>query len=665
MPKTSAKAKAPSKTSRTLELQSIAKLIERARAAYERGALTIAMRLLRVAERSAGRLPPTAKSLMRRVERAIIDRRQRLKKKVAKREFTTTKPGGTAARAPASSVKKRAKKSAQTDKKNGFFRSRGGGSVDVPVGWLADEGEPAPADDTNSASTDITRFPHMRLTPDRPFRPGDEFGVEVFADCMKIDGEVSAPIVLTIEEARRIYDVRVQLWVTQHFEIKGDTTAVLSIDVDKTETPRLKFAVRVKGVPVNAEDAAIFAHFSYNGRPCGEVIRAISLVDSEAATLGPPEIGALTFNPNDPVPDVVVTVTDPDLDGTHLQCQVYSPVLHGRTPPPFERWTLHKKSDVLVRGLLAEFVKAGTKEQSLARLARAGLDLYRAGPTVFKDVFWKLVSQGRTPRTILVVSAEPYIPWELMRPEPQDAAAGGTRQALGVELAIGRWICQPRRNRAPRPDVPLSNSVVIAPNYPGPTPRPLKNAADEVTFVRAAVEGERIDPATVTQILTRFGKGGASLVHFICHGREGQSLGIQELILEGGTEFLTSLEVTELEALKKAFARSPLVFLNACEVGRLAPALVGLGGFAPAFIELGASAVIAPLWSVRDSVAARVAKQFYEEVGNGRGSATPKSFARILSDIRAHAYDPEAPEDTYAAYCFYGDPFAAPRWATV
>lgn len=101
-------------------------------------------------------------------------------------------------------------------------------------------------------------------------------------------------------------------------------------------------------------------------------------------------------------------------------------------------------------------------------------------------------------------------------------------------------------------------------------------------------------------------------------------------------------------------AKRPVVFLNACKIGQTVPSLVGLGGFVASFIKLGATAVIAPLWSVEDSVANKVATSFYEALKN-----TPEMpLAKILSSIRAEAYNEGGGRDTYAAYCFYGDPFA-------
>jgi CHAT domain-containing protein len=99
----------------------------------------------------------------------------------------------------------------------------------------------------------------------------------------------------------------------------------------------------------------------------------------------------------------------------------------------------------------------------------------------------------------------------------------------------------------------------------------------------------------------------------------------------------------------------PMVFLNACEIGRPEPALVGVEGFAKSFIALGARCVIAPLWSVKDSIAHQVATEFYQRMSQEPGLP----LAAILRDIRRKAYEEDGGEDTYAAYTFYGDPLAA------
>jgi hypothetical protein len=73
------------------------------------------------------------------------------------------------------------------------------------------------------------------------------------------------------------------------------------------------------------------------------------------------------------------------------------------------------------------------------------------------------------------------------------------------------------------------------------------------------------------------------------------------------------------------------------------------------FIKLGAAAVIAPLWSVEDDVAREIASNFY-----GKLKEDPKApIAQIFAATREKAYEPGSGRDTYAAYCFYGDPYAS------
>ena len=66
--------------------------------------------------------------------------------------------------------------------------------------------------------------------------------------------------------------------------------------------------------------------------------------------------------------------------------------------------------------------------------------------------------------------------------------------------------------------------------------------------------------------------------------------------------------------------------------------------------------MVAPLWSVKDTIANEIAIDFHTNASQHK--AVP--FSEILRLQRAKAYDPETAEDSYAAYCFFGDPFAVP-----
>ena len=266
-------------------------------------------------------------------------------------------------------------------------------------------------------------------------------------------------------------------------------------------------------------------------------------------------------------------------------------------------------------------------------------------------MFWELIDTGVPLKDIAVVSEEPFIPWELMIPNRQKPGGGPERRKpLGVEFRIGRWTTPDMVK--PRQKLTLTNSYLIAPDYMD-VRKKLKHAKDEAAFVASAFDGEQIAPASFADVERTLKAGGRTLVHFICHGLDSEA-GSQVIELENN-EQLTSTSIEGMDGIEEAFHEmKPIVFLNACEIGRPAPALVGLGGFAASFIRLGASAVIAPLWSVKDAIAHEIAMEFYKRVKEE--AATP--FAEIFRKIREKAYDVANGEDTYASYCFYGDPAA-------
>jgi CHAT domain-containing protein len=90
----------------------------------------------------------------------------------------------------------------------------------------------------------------------------------------------------------------------------------------------------------------------------------------------------------------------------------------------------------------------------------------------------------------------------------------------------------------------------------------------------------------------------------------------------------------------------PFVFLNACQVGMAGETLGQYGGMAQAFVEAGASAVIAPLWSVKDDVARDISLRFYQAVFSG---TSPAEF------LRAERARPSE-SGTNLAYVLYGHP---------
>jgi CHAT domain-containing protein len=162
-----------------------------------------------------------------------------------------------------------------------------------------------------------------------------------------------------------------------------------------------------------------------------------------------------------------------------------------------------------------------------------------------------------------------------------------------------------------------------------------------------------VQPATIGDLDHRFGEDHASLLHFVCHG----AAGIEDddaIELEGPEPKLRAGTMETLEGfIRLCQATHPLVFLNSCGTGQMVPSLAGGAGFPRSFGIIGAYAIVAPLWPVDDKLARDVALELYGEALK----PDAKPIAEILREIRSRGYE-ERDADTFAAYCFFGDPQA-------
>ncbi len=496
--------------------------------------------------------------------------------------------------------------------------------------------------------TVVQRWPHIDLDRDEPLPVTSAVVATVFVDTTAPtdEDEDSTPLALPDSTEVRL---RVLLVSSSNLQVDGDPQAWITIKSDTERSTKAKFVLRV--IAQANGSGVITALLTHEGRPVGSVCRRVDI----GAAAGTPEreelpAAVMSLNLAARRPDLTVQVAKIyDSGRERFQCTVSTPHLPAYEAGITGPWNIPDANTTkdLVLGRMVGFTLAGVTSQARrAALVGAGLDLFKAAPDNFREVYWALRDQGLPHASLLVVSSEPFVPWELMIPS-RDGMEDSV--PLGVTSAVGRWV-DPKQVSPPQ-TLKLDSSYVIAPTYDDS--RRLGFAAGEASYVCEAFSGRRISPALFAVIEAVLAKGGASLLHVICHGNDG---GPEQVIDLDPDEKLTDGMLPGMTSTKAALrAARPMVFLNACQVGRQRPALVGTGGFAARFIDCGASAVVAPIWSVKDSVAAHVARLFYEEVKASPG----KPFAAILSDLRRRAYLGPDPEDSWAAYCFYGDPLAA------
>ncbi len=501
----------------------------------------------------------------------------------------------------------------------------------------------------NSLVAPLRRTPHMDLSPVPPVEPGARIKVLVYTDAQAFrDGESGEALVINAPAAQKSFDVNVWLTVGEPFVVEGDDTKRLVILRDQERSEPVEFTVVREDGPSPAEPVPFSAIFTYRGRACGQVVREVPLTASQSSQPSQPvepapepkiEIDAMAERPD-------LSVVIRKRDDQHFDVFVQTPLLAEYKEGATGVWKLESLAPAFVREKMTQFTaKNATPFSRTTALLGAGMQFFEASPEIFQKVFWELIDRNLPLRTISIVTQEPSIPWELMVPTRE---GDEDREPLGITYLVSRWTS--RENISAPQRIPIKDAFIVAPRDTRP---PLASADKEATFLEREFAGQRVDPAGVEGLNTVLGQQGRTLLHFVCHGKSGQAGG-QVLVLEKQEE-LDAGSLRALRGVKKAFKEGrPLVFLNACEVGRQEPALVGAGGFAEAFMALGASGVIAPLWSVKDSVAHEIAEKFYARV-----KAEPNTpFAQILADLRRQSYAENGGEDTYAAYCFYGDPLA-------
>jgi hypothetical protein len=576
-------------------------------------------------------------------------------------------PDGDAAEAPESSggvMHEEAARPARSRGVSGFGdalfhwtfrrkRRRGRGVAD-DSGGAAQAGRdtasaPSSSDTRVEDSERVRRTPHIDV-PDEPLESGQTVNVEVYTD---MEAPRPGEVVEGISLKGDVIELYVWLLVSEHFGLDGEPVRPFRIDRSTARSASVEYEIRVSDDPPVGTHPSVAAVFFHEGRQAGKVERRVRVAGVAeglpAAGRREPEPPGVGVERRPLKPDLTVAISRSGRDQS-WECAVSTPHLDQYVRPVAEPWPFPRDAASMINQRMERFAEKGLSPlKRRARLVGAGKALYEDAPGLFAKVYAELVAEGKPLDTILIATEEATFPLELLVPD------GGDRP-LGARHALGRWTHPTQFPTKQR--VAVRNGYVIAPDYPSEK-RKLKHAAAEVQYVCETFNCHPVDPPSIERLNAALGDRPASLLHFVCHGAAPDGSYAQSLYLlqEVEGEF-TEEELDDEMLLGLAGVAhgvktgTPLVFLNACEAGRQIPSLMGTAGMAKAFITEGAICVIAPLWRVRDTLAAKIAVDIYEAAIN----APVKPLADIVRDVRAQTYDETQAEDSYAAYCFFGDP---------
>ncbi len=453
----------------------------------------------------------------------------------------------------------------------------------------------------------------------------------------------------------------------------------------RTSIPPRSFTSIARPIPERRATRTITATFSIDGETLGAATRQLIVTadagDIELVAPAPTTTGTnVTAPTGEPPADVTITITrgvergvlqwaiTSKLPGVELPHDHPAMSDIGEDPKDF--------ATALVKNLFIHDNQVGVFQL----LQGIGKTIAQLMPLTVRNALAAAnVAVAPRPLDVLLLTEEPYVPWELAWiAHPFDPMAP---PYLGAQANVGRWVLDGGATPTDPPRrVDAATMAVVWGVYHSASLPPLEAAEEEAKRIQKLYGATSIDarPEEVFGLLG--GDPPADILHFAVHGRyDPLGAGDGIYLVEGPPIDPLQIRGSDLTS------RSPFVFLNACQVGSAQELLGSYGGIAQAFLQVGASAVIAPLWSIDDEIAQHIALEFYQQAlaadmtpvtggGTESGADTPAETDRgtdtdrpAVADLLRRArsglvQNAAAQSSTYLAYQFYGHPSLRLSW---
>jgi CHAT domain len=437
---------------------------------------------------------------------------------------------------------------------------------------------------------------------------------------------------------------RIELTVTAK---KAHPTASLRLRPLPTDRP-----VRIR---------QIRALYAVEGQALGDASRPIAVVDQvsrlgELEPLAPQPPETLSTPRGEDAPDLTIRLEHAEGEaGGKFTWQML--IRHGidlavsSNPLPVD---LGGEAQNFLRDLVAEVADHATDGFLKPALLGAGNSVTKQVPLEFWSVFAR-VAAAVAPRapTIQILSAESHVPWELaVLPDDVPLVFPDAPRYLGAQADVGRWVLgRPPPGIPPPGRVMVHSMAVISGVYPAPAN--LEQAAAEATALADDFGAQPVDANADAVGGCLAADPPYQVIHFAVHGRsyDAGDGAAPAAVASPRILLIGDGQLDEGVVMGIKLVDTPVVFLNACQVGIGHDVLGDYAGLAPAFLYAGAAAVIAPLWSIDDTAAREIAHRFYERVFAG---ASPASALRL--ERASFGTSPATASSTFLAYQYYGHP---------
>lgn len=556
-------------------------------------------------------------------------------------------------------------------------------SLDEDGGWRG--GSPASAAKVPLVKAEV--WPRLEAPPYMPASHPFEVTVGLAAD--RQAGVFGGQVTLQAPANQPLIELTIEL-IACGLDAPSGWTRSLKVDVRKPTMAEVTFTL-VGREPDGPGPLLTMLEVRYvrGGMVCGVAARPLAIGRASEPVMSAPSVfgtpwlaqaastSSFKVDADAPVADLTIEIAKPDRDqaGGHFICRLSSPHQIAIDAGPHEMF-LGEDAKTFAREIVVQ-IRAVAGDGLTSNMVKAiGDRVAEVLPVAAFDALWR-VAQKLKPAvpSVLIVSAEPYVPWELATIDPP--LDPQRPPCLGAQALVGRWV----RSRAgmPRaPDLPVrvvkppvqppslikvAHMAVMAGMYKAESGlTKLPNAEAEAA---ALVENFSAVPlAATTAALKRLLEakieqgfeviGPVEAVHFAGHGDFDPSRpDSSAMFLSDGSQISSLL----FESANYGGKQQPLIFMNACMLGIGGEMLGALAGFPGNCLAGGFGGVIGALWEVDDKLASQIGVEFWQRAlppDGGRG----EPVAAILRDIRARFATNKTlvPQATFLSYVFYGHP---------
>lgn len=342
---------------------------------------------------------------------------------------------------------------------------------------------------------------------------------------------------------------------------------------------------------------------------------------------------------------LVYTLHSPTGVAPFVQHEIRGPILQG-SPDSFHKY-LREKIEHFGQRLDVEGEKI-LRADIERKLANLGWQLWgELFPPDFQSAYREI---RRKVCTWMIVSDEPWIPWEMIKPyddsRPEEIIDD---DFLGRRFHLTRWLAG---SKPPSGEIEIRRLATIVTDEAPPQSEPEGQHLAQLA-VRSGVEDASISATSPNDALNLIQKGELHLLHFVSHGKFAAEEADESAI---GFPNGLPLRPIDLDGPVRTRIRQdrPLVLLNACWAGQQGWSLTRTGGWATRWVQIcECGAFVAPLWPVRAQAASEFAHVFYDALWRGA------TLGQAAQEAREHLRDTRpAGDPSTLAYTVYGNPNA-------